>query len=195
MTPTFLYPRTGRRRNRELPGLRHRHPEDVRLHRIQSRNLDVGRRRQRQIRWRTGKLDLAEGALRKACDRLGIKATVTPDEAAFSRPKIDMKLVDRHRSPVAALHGAVRFHSAEAVRARIHRRGWQEAPSGHGAPRPVRSVERFFRYSDRALRGRVSGMARPGAGHGFADHDKQSEYAEHVSHVLKPPACGHDRWP
>ncbi|HKD10094.1 MAG TPA: threonine--tRNA ligase [Bryobacteraceae bacterium] len=37
---------------------------------------------------------LAEGALRKACDRLSIKATVIPDEAAFYGPKIDVKLVD-----------------------------------------------------------------------------------------------------
>ena len=38
--------------------------------------------------------ELAEGALRKACDRVGIKAVVTPDEAAFYGPKIDVKLVD-----------------------------------------------------------------------------------------------------
>jgi threonyl-tRNA synthetase len=38
--------------------------------------------------------ELAEGALRKACDRLGIEATVIPDEAAFYGPKIDVKLVD-----------------------------------------------------------------------------------------------------
>jgi threonyl-tRNA synthetase len=37
---------------------------------------------------------LAEGALRKACDRLGIHATVIGDEAAFYGPKIDVKLVD-----------------------------------------------------------------------------------------------------
>jgi threonyl-tRNA synthetase len=37
---------------------------------------------------------LAEGALRKACDRLGIHAPVIPDEAAFYGPKIDIKLVD-----------------------------------------------------------------------------------------------------
>lgn len=37
---------------------------------------------------------LAEGSLRKACDRLGIEATVIPDEAAFYGPKIDVKLVD-----------------------------------------------------------------------------------------------------
>jgi threonyl-tRNA synthetase len=38
--------------------------------------------------------ELAEGALRKACDRLGIAASVIPDEAAFYGPKIDIKLVD-----------------------------------------------------------------------------------------------------
>lgn len=38
--------------------------------------------------------ELAEGALRKACDRLSIKAAVIPDEAAFYGPKIDVKLVD-----------------------------------------------------------------------------------------------------
>ncbi|MDP9054626.1 MAG: threonine--tRNA ligase [Acidobacteriota bacterium] len=41
-----------------------------------------------------GNWTLAEGALRKACDRLGIHATVIPDEAAFYGPKIDVKLVD-----------------------------------------------------------------------------------------------------
>jgi threonyl-tRNA synthetase len=40
------------------------------------------------------KWELAEGALRKACDRLGIAASVIPDEAAFYGPKIDVKLVD-----------------------------------------------------------------------------------------------------
>jgi threonyl-tRNA synthetase len=38
--------------------------------------------------------ELAEGALHKACDRVGITAKVIPDEAAFYGPKIDIKLVD-----------------------------------------------------------------------------------------------------
>jgi threonyl-tRNA synthetase len=37
---------------------------------------------------------LAEGALRKAVDRLKMEAKVVPDEAAFYGPKIDVKLVD-----------------------------------------------------------------------------------------------------
>jgi threonyl-tRNA synthetase len=37
---------------------------------------------------------LAENALRKATERLGMKARIAPDEAAFYGPKIDVKLVD-----------------------------------------------------------------------------------------------------
>ena len=36
----------------------------------------------------------AENALRQAVERLGLKVTVIPDEAAFYGPKIDMKLLD-----------------------------------------------------------------------------------------------------
>jgi threonyl-tRNA synthetase len=38
--------------------------------------------------------ELGERALRVAIDRVGLKAKVMPDEAAFYGPKIDMKLVD-----------------------------------------------------------------------------------------------------
>ncbi len=38
--------------------------------------------------------DLAENALKRAVERLGLKAPVMADEAAFYGPKIDMKLVD-----------------------------------------------------------------------------------------------------
>jgi len=39
-------------------------------------------------------LALAEGALKRAVERLNIKAPVIPDEAAFYGPKIDVKLLD-----------------------------------------------------------------------------------------------------
>src|SRR5579863_8542468 len=39
--------------------------------------------------WKVG-----EDALRKACERLNVKAKIVPDEAAFYGPKIDVKLVD-----------------------------------------------------------------------------------------------------
>jgi threonyl-tRNA synthetase len=42
-----------------------------------------------QEQWQMG-----ENALRSACERLHIKAKITPDEAAFYGPKIDVKLVD-----------------------------------------------------------------------------------------------------
>ena len=37
---------------------------------------------------------LAENALKKAVERLGLKVAITPDDAAFYGPKIDMKLLD-----------------------------------------------------------------------------------------------------
>ncbi len=37
---------------------------------------------------------IGEDALRKACERLNVKAKIVPDEAAFYGPKIDVKLVD-----------------------------------------------------------------------------------------------------
>ena len=37
---------------------------------------------------------LAESALKKAVERLGLKVAITPDDAAFYGPKIDMKLLD-----------------------------------------------------------------------------------------------------
>jgi threonyl-tRNA synthetase len=38
--------------------------------------------------------ELAEGALKRAAERLNVKIKLIPDEAAFYGPKIDMKLVD-----------------------------------------------------------------------------------------------------
>ena len=38
--------------------------------------------------------ELAENALKRATDRLGLKVKISPDEAAFYGPKIDVKLVD-----------------------------------------------------------------------------------------------------
>jgi len=38
--------------------------------------------------------ELAENALKRACDKVGLKAKVIADEAAFYGPKIDVKLVD-----------------------------------------------------------------------------------------------------
>lgn len=37
---------------------------------------------------------MAEGALKRAADRVGMQVTVMPDEAAFYGPKIDVKLID-----------------------------------------------------------------------------------------------------
>ena len=74
------------------------------------------------------------------------------------------------RPPVAAFHGAVRFHPAAPLRAGIHRRGRQGASAADGASRAVRLHRTLLRHSDRALRRRVSGVAGARAGHRAAHH-------------------------
>ena len=113
---------------------------------------------------------LAEGALKRAVERLNIKAPVIPDEAAFYGPKIDVKLLDASGPQVAAFHRAVRFHAAAPVQSRIRRRRRQAASAADGASRAVRQHRAVLRHADRALRRRVPGMARAGAGGGDADH-------------------------
>ena len=76
----------------------------------------------------------------------------------------------RHRPAVAAFDRAVRFHPAAALRPGIHRRRWQGASAADGAPRAVRLGRALLRHPDRALRGRVSGVAGAGAGDRAAHH-------------------------
>ena len=72
-----------------------RRSEDLRVRAVRGGDFDLGRRRQRQVRRRGGASGtLAENALKRAAERLGIKAPVIPDEAAFYGPKIDVKLLD-----------------------------------------------------------------------------------------------------
>ncbi len=74
------------------------------------------------------------------------------------------------RPALAAFDRAVRFHAAAAIRARIHRRRREEASPADGASRAVRIGRAVLRDPHRALRRRVSGVARAGAGGDSSDH-------------------------
>jgi len=63
------------------------------FHEYHAELFHLGRRRERQVRWLAEQADRRD-ALRRATERLHIKAKVMPDEAAFYGPKIDIKLVD-----------------------------------------------------------------------------------------------------
>ncbi len=114
--------------------------------------------------------ELAENALKRATERLNMKVKVMPDEAAFYGPKIDVKLVDAIGRLWQLIHRSVRFHAAPALRAGIRRRRRQEASAADGASGVVWFHRALLRHSDRALRGRVSGVAGAGASGCDAHH-------------------------
>ena len=113
---------------------------------------------------------LAENALKRATERLNMKVKVMPDEAAFYGPKIDVKLVDAIGRLWQLSTVQFDFTLPRRFESRIHRRGRQEAPAADGASRAVRLDRAVLRHPDRALCGRVSGLAGAGAGRCAAHH-------------------------
>ena len=118
--------------------------------------------------------DHAEDVLRQALQSLGLPFTEAPGEAAFYGPKLDIQLADvmGHEETYSTIQ--IDFHLPEPVRLRLYRRRRSRASSGddpswcdqhHGAHDVV---------SDRALRRRVSALARAGAG----DHPSHHRPAE-----------------
>jgi threonyl-tRNA synthetase len=129
--------------------------------------------------------ELAEGALRKACDRLGIKAKVIPDEAAFYGPKIDIKLVDA----IGRLWqlSTVQFDSF------LPRRFELEYIAEDGKKhRPLMvhralfgSVERFFGILVEHYAGAFPVWLAPVQAAVLPITDKQTGYAQHVAETLR----------
>ena len=63
---------------------------------------------------------MAEQALERATSRLNMKVKVSPDEAAFYGPKIDVKLVDAIGG-LAVINGAIRLYAATPLWSGIYR--------------------------------------------------------------------------
>ena len=145
--------------------------EDFRLRAIRSRDFDVGRRHRAASTTATPEQwELAENALQRAMERLGYQGSGDPGRSGVLRAQDRHEAARRAGPQVAAFDRAVRFHSAAAVRSGICRRGRQAASAADGASRAVRQHGAILRHPDRALCGRVSGVARAGAGGGDADH-------------------------
>jgi threonyl-tRNA synthetase len=133
----------------------------------------------------TAHWQLAEGALRKACDRLGINATVIPDEAAFYGPKIDVKLVDA----IGRLWqlSTVQFDFTLPLRFELE----YVAEDGK-KHRPLMvhralfgSVERFFGILVEHYAGAFPVWLAPVQATILPITDKQLDYARHVEEKLK----------
>src|SRR5579862_4137569 len=128
---------------------------------------------------------LAENALKRATERLNMKVKVIPDEAAFYGPKIDVKLVDA----IGRLWqlSTVQFDFTLPRRFELEYVG--EDGRKH---RPVMvhralfgSVERFFGVLVEHYAGAFPAWLAPVQAAILPITDKQSEYSEHVEHVLK----------
>ena len=122
--------------------------------------------------------ELAENALKKATRPARHESRRDARRSRLLRPEDRRQACRRDRPQVAAFDRAVRLHAAAPLRARIHRRGRQGASAVDGASRAVRVHRAVLRHPDRALRGRVPGVARAGAGDGAADHRQAARLRE-----------------
>ena len=113
--------------------------------------------------------DRAEGALRAALEATGLPYELKPGDGAFYGPKIDFDVADSIGRKWQLGHDPARLRRAGAVRPQLRRRGQPRAPAGGDPPRGERLVRAVHRDPDRALRRRVPGLARAGAGAGAAD--------------------------
>jgi threonyl-tRNA synthetase len=107
--------------------------------------------------------DEAEDALKAAIERRGLTYAVDQGGGAFYGPKIDVKFLD-----AIGLHHPARFRAARALRPQLRRGGQPEAPAGDDPPCHLRHLRALRGRPDRALRRRLPGLARTGAGQGLA---------------------------
>ena len=94
----------------------------------------------------------------------GLPYEVDEGGGAFYGPKIDLKLKDAIGREWQCSTDPGRLQPARALRPRVRRRGRRGAPRRHGPPRAARLDGALLRRAHRALRRRVPGLARAGAG-------------------------------
>ena len=133
--------------------------------------------------------ELAENALQQGHRPAEHQGQGDAGRSRVLRPEDRREAGGRDRPPVAAFHGAVRFHAAAALRSGVHRRRRQGASAADGAPRAVRLRRALLRHSDRALRRRISGVARAGAGRRAADH-RQADWNTRSRFATQLEAAG-----
>ena len=114
--------------------------------------------------------ELGERVLREAMDALGLPYVEAQGEAAFYGPKLDIQLADvmGHEETYSTIQ--VDFHLPNQFELELHRRRRQGASAGDDSSRDRQHHGAHGVVPDRAVRGRVSAVARAGAGDGAADH-------------------------
>ena len=110
--------------------------------------------------------ETATAALRKALEKRGHAYEVDPGRGRLLRAQ------DRHQDQglagprLAVLHHPGRLQQPQPLRPRVHRRGRQGPPAGHGAPRAAGQPGALLRGAHRAPRGGLPALARARAGGG-----------------------------
>ena len=108
--------------------------------------------------------DFTEGALKAALDRREIDYTINEGDGAFYGPKIDLHMTDVLGRSWQM--GTIQLDSQMpcTVRSEVHRRGQRGAHAVRRPSRAVRVARALHGHPDRALRRRLPGLARAGAG-------------------------------
>ena len=138
---------------------------------------------------------LGAGHRRAARRRRGVRSGAS----ARSRRRRVLRTEDqcpgqgRDRAHLADVHHPGRPHAARPLRARVHRGRRVAAAAGDDPPGAVRLDRALLRHPHRALRGRVPGVARAGAGRRIPVTDEQHGYVADVAARCAPAACG-SRW-
>ena len=109
--------------------------------------------------------DFTEAALaRRARAARARRTTINAGDGAFYGPKIDLHMTDVARPLLADGDDPARLPDAGALRPHLHGRRQRRAPRRRRPPRAARLARALHRDPDRALRRRVPGLARAGAG-------------------------------
>ncbi len=133
----------------------------------------------------------AEDALTTTLKRMNVPYKYIPGEAAFYGPKIDVKLVDAIGRPWQLTTVQFDFNLAAPLRSAIRGRRWLAPSAADGPSRAMGLGRALLRRADRALRGRVSRMARACAGLRAAAERKNHRVRAESDAAAE--GCGHSR--
>ena len=104
--------------------------------------------------------ETAERALAQALEEMGREYKLNPGDGAFYGPKIDFHITDALGRSWQCGTCQARLLHAGALRPHLHGAGRHAAHAGDDPPRAARLDRALPRHPDRALRGRVPGLAR-----------------------------------
>ena len=113
--------------------------------------------------------DHAETALANAMRRQGLEFEIGEGEGTFYGPKIDVHMTDSIGRSWQLGTVQLDYLMPERFELSVHRRRQRAPPPGDDPSRDARLLRALHRHPDRALRGRISGVAGAGAGDRAAD--------------------------